>query len=300
MGYYFQSLLFTIGINTLLAFSFYVPISAGMISLGQAGFMALGAYTAAMLTVKAGVPFLWAVLAGGCFSGIVGMVVGFPALRIRGVYLMLMTLGFGEAIRVFLLNLDWVGGVSGLSGISPKTTLTNLYGCIAVLAFLFSRINRSQLGRIIEAIRENEDAAQGMGINLTQYKVVVFASGAFVAGLGGGFYAHYVQYIEPANFGVHQSLELMIFCVFGGVESYWGSIFGASFLTFLPESLRFLQEWRMFMYGIVLVLMMVLRPRGIVDKRLLKALGGLFSFEKKRSERLPAEPGTRLGGTPIP
>jgi branched-chain amino acid transport system permease protein len=277
LSYYFQTLLLTIGINIILAFSFYVPFSAGMICLGQAGFMAIGAYTAALLSMKVGLPFLWAVLAGGCVSGMLGIVTGFPALRIRGVYLMLMTLGLGEAIRVFLLNFEYVGGVTGLSGIPQKTNVYNMYAFIAVFTIIFLRINSSQIGRIIEAIRENEEAAQGMGINLTQYKVLIFGAGAFIAGIGGGFYAHYVQFIEPGNFGVQQSLELMIYSIFGGTETLWGSVFGASFLTLLPEWLRPLQEWRMFMYGIILLLMMVLRPTGVIDKSLMRAVTRRFN-----------------------
>jgi branched-chain amino acid transport system permease protein len=281
LSYYVVTLLLTIGINVILAFSFYVPFSAGMICLGQAGFMAIGAYTATLLSIKVGLPFLWAVLAGGCVSGLVGIVAGFPALRIRGVYLMLMTLGLGEAIRVFLLNFDYVGGVTGISGIPQRTNVYNMYAFIAILTIIFLRINSSQIGRIIEAIRENEEAAQGMGINLTQYKVLIFGAGAFVAGIGGGFYAHYVQFIEPGNFGVQQSLELMIYSIFGGAETLWGSIFGASFLTLLPEWLRPLQEWRMFMYGLVLLLMMVLRPKGVIDKSLVRAVTQKFSFAQK-------------------
>jgi branched-chain amino acid transport system permease protein len=285
LGYYVQTLLLTIGINIILAFSFYVPFSAGMICLGQAGFMAIGAYTAALLSIKAGLPFLWAVLAGGCVSGMVGIVTGFPALRIRGVYLMLMTLGLGEAIRVFLLNFEYVGGVTGLSGIPQRTSIYNMYAFIAILTIIIMRINSGQIGRIIEAIRENEEAAQGMGINLTQYKVLVFGAGAFIAGIGGGFYAHYVQFIEPGNFGVAQSLELMIYSIFGGTETLWGSVFGAAFLTLLPEWLRPLQEWRMFMYGIILLLMMVLRPKGVIDNSLVRAVTQKFSFAQKEKLR---------------
>ena len=289
MSFYVQTLLLTIGINIILAFSFYVPFSAGMICLGQAGFMALGAYTAALLSIKAGFPFLVAILAGGCASGIVGIIAGFPALRIRGVYLMLMTLGLGEAIRVFFLNFEYVGGVTGISGIPQRTSIYNMYAFIAVFTIVFLRINSSQIGRIIEAIRENEEAAQGMGINLTEYKVLIFGAGAFIAGIGGGFYAHYVQFIEPGNFGVQQSLELMIFSIFGGTETFWGSIFGASFLTLLPEWLRPLQEWRMFMYGMILLVMMVLRPKGVVDSNLVRAVAQRLRVTKKQEAELDAK-----------
>ncbi len=287
MSFYIQTLLLTIGINITLAFSFYVPFSAGMICLGQAGFMALGAYTAALLSIKAGFPFIAAILIGGCVSGVVGIIAGFPALRIRGVYLMLMTLGLGEAIRVFFLNLEYVGGVTGISGIPQRTNIYNMYAFIVILTIVFLRINSSQVGRIIEAIRENEEAAQGMGINLTHYKVLVFGAGAFIAGIGGGFYAHYVQFIEPGNFGVQQSLELMIFAIFGGSETFWGSIFGATFLTLLPEWLRPLQEWRMFIYGMIVLVMMVLRPKGIIDNALVRAVAQKLSITEREIEPRP-------------
>jgi branched-chain amino acid transport system permease protein len=164
-----------------------------------------------------------------------------------------------------------------------------MYAFIAILTIIFLRINSSQIGRIIEAIRENEEAAQGMGINLTQYKVLVFGAGAFIAGIGGGFYAHYVQFIEPGNFGVQQSLEVMIFSIFGGTETFWGSIFGASFLTLLPEWLRPLQEWRMFMYGMILLVMMVLRPKGVVDSNLVRAAAQRLRVTKKQEAELDAK-----------
>jgi branched-chain amino acid transport system permease protein len=128
-----------------------------------------------------------------------------------------------------------------------------------------------------------------MGISITKYKVMTFAAGAFVAGIGGGFYAHYTQFIESASFGVQQSLELMILAIFGGTETFWGSIFGAAFLTLLPEWLRPLQEWRMFMYGIILLLMMVLRPKGIIDKRLIRFLAGSGFFRRQRNAGLGRE-----------
>ncbi len=281
MSFYIQTLFITIGINIILAFSFYVPFSAGMISLGQSGFMAIGAYTASILTLKMGFPFLWALIAGGAISGIIGILVGFPALRIRGLYLMLMTLGFAEATRVFFINFEYSGGVSGLAGIAPKTNVYNIYIFILILIILFLRVNSSQIGRIIEAIREEEDAAQGMGINLTKYKIFTFSMGAMIAGIGGGFYAHYTQFIEPGNFGMNQTLEIVIFSIFGGTETFWGSVFGASFLTLLPEWLRPLKEWRMFIYGLVLLFMMVIRPKGVVDKSIVRTLVYKLSFKKR-------------------
>lgn len=268
---YIQSILTLIGINILLALSFYLSFSAGMISLAQAGFMGIGAYTSSVLTTKVGLPFLPALIAGGITSGIMGVIVGFPALRIKGIYLLLMTLGFGETVRIFFLNFEYTGGAYGLGGIKQETNICNLYVLILLLVIFFLRISRSRIGRAFEAIREDEEAAEGMGINLTRNKIFAFAMGASIAGIGGGFYAHYAQFIDPGSFGIPQALEIMIF-----------SIFGASILTILPEWLRPLKEWRLFFYGFILLSMMILRPRGVIDKHLV----GLLAYKRKSNKQV--------------
>jgi len=243
--------------------------------------MGIGAYTSSVLTTKVGLPFLPALIAGGITSGIMGIIVGFPALRIKGIYLLLMTLGFGETVRIFFLNFEYTGGAYGLGGIKQETNICNLYIFIFLLVIFFLKITRSQIGRTFEAIREDEGAAEGMGINLTRNKIFAFAMGASIAGIGGGFYAHYAQFIDSGSFGIPQALEIMIFSIFGGIETFWGSIFGASILTILPEWLRPLKEWRLFFYGFILLLMMILRPRGIIDKHLVGSLAYKWKSNKQ-------------------
>lgn len=268
---YTESILIFAGINIIMALSFYLPFSAGMLSLAQAGFMGIGAYTSAVLTTRFGVPFWPALLAGSILATLLSILVGFPALRIKGVYLLLMTLGFSEIVRVFFLNFEYTGAASGLGGIPDHTKLKNLYPVIIVLAIFFHRLTNSRVGRAFEAIKEDEGAAEVMGVNLTRMKLLAFGTGAFIAGLGGAFYAHYALYIDSTMFGVLRSIDILIFALFGGMETFWGSFFGGFLLTFLPEWLRVIQEYRIIIYGGLLILLMIIRPKGILAKEMIRA-----------------------------
>jgi branched-chain amino acid transport system permease protein len=264
---YTQSVLIFIGINIVLALSLYLPISAGLLSLGQGGFMAIGGYSSAWLTVNLEWPFLAALAAGSLTAGIVGILVGFPALRIKGVYLIILTMGFGEIVRVFFLNFEPTGAASGLGGIPMHTTLPLVAGTVIVLLAGFWQLRRSRMGRAIAAVREDELAAEIIGVNLTRVKLAVFAIGGALAGLGGGLYAHYASFIDPAQFGFHRSAEIFIMVLLGGMGNFIGATLGAVTVTLLPEVLRFLQDWRMTFFGSLLVLMMIVRPWGLVGAR---------------------------------
>ncbi len=258
------------GINSILALSFYLPFSAGQLSLAQGGFMAIGAYTSAVLTRNLGLPFGIAILGGAFLASAVGVGLCFPALRIKGIYLLLMTLGFNEMIRVFFLNFKYTGAVGGLGGIPPLTNLFNLYIVLILLVFFFYRLHRSRLGRALRAISEDQDAAEARGVPLTQMKTFAFGAGAFIAGLAGGFYSHFVMFIESENFGFHKSLEAMIFVILGGSQVFWGSILGACVVTVIPESFRFLQKFRYEFFGLCLLIMMILRPMGLLDEEVCR------------------------------
>ena len=264
---YTQSVLIFMGINVILALSLYLPISAGLLSLGQGGFMAIGAYTSAYLTLNFSWPFLLALAAGSLAAGAVGLAVGFPALRIKGVYLIILTMGFGEIVRVFFLNFEPTGAASGLGGIPAHTTLPLLAVVVAVLLAGFWQLRRSRIGRAIAAVREDELAAEITGINLTRVKVAVFAVGGALAGLGGGLYAHYATFIDPAQFGFQRSAEIFVMVLLGGMGNFFGATLGALTVTVLPELLRFLQDWRMTFFGTLLVVMMIVRPWGLVGAR---------------------------------
>jgi len=270
---YTESLLVIAGINIILGFSFYFPHSAGMFSMAQGGFMAIGAFVSAGLTVKLGMPFYPALLVGAVVAGIVGIVAGFPALRIKGVYLLLLTLGISEVIRIFFLNFAYTGGVAGLGGIQLQTNLWNVYLAVAILVYFFHRLAPTRMGRAIAAIGEDEEAAEMMGINLTVTKLQVFGLSAAMSGLAGGFYAHYSLYIMSDNFGVAKSLEILLPVLIGGTEVFWGAILGSFVTTFVPEWLRFIQPYRMIIFGFIVVIMMILRPQGFVDRALVRGIG---------------------------
>ena len=275
------SILIFAGIDVIMALSFYLPASAGQLSAGQGGFLALGAYTAAYLTVQHGAPFPLALAAGGLVGGLVGLVVGFPALRLRGLYLVLVTFGFGEVVRVIFLNAPVFGGPGGFAGIPPATTLWHVLGLLIVLAYFFTRLAGSRMGRAFAALRDDEAAAEAMGVNSTYVKLAAFAAGGVIAGLGGALYAHYTLFIDPEAFGVNRSLFVMLYAVFGGLASFWGAVVGAAILSVLPELLRWVKDWREIFYGLLVLTMMLVRPQGLLDATLLARLS-------PRGERAPA------------
>ena len=271
---YYESVAISLAINTLLALSLYIPMAAGQISLGHAGFMAVGAYVAVILATKMGVAFWLALLAGGGAAALTGLAIGFPALRIRGIYLIILTMGFGEIVRIFFLNFEPTGGPSGISGIKPLTTLWGLVLAVALCVLVAVQIRRSRLGRAMLAVHEDEGAAEAMGINLMRTKLTALATGAFIAGIAGGFYAHYALYIEPAQFGFLRSAEIFLFVVLGGSATVFGPLAGAAFVTLLPEMLRFIQEWRMTFFGVLLVAVAIWRPDGLIAPRGVRPSGG--------------------------
>ncbi|MBI3091060.1 MAG: branched-chain amino acid ABC transporter permease [Candidatus Tectomicrobia bacterium] len=275
---YIESILIFAAINIIVSLSFYLPFSAGLLSLAQAGFMGVGAYMSASITTlwkfhftvgPLDLTFFIALLAGGILAAIVGVLTAFPALRIRGVYLLLMTLAISEIIRVFFLNFEYTGGASGLGGIPPLTTIWNVYVALVLVVLFFVRVTKSRMGRAFESMKEDQDAAEVMGVDLTRHKVVAFAIGAFLAGISGGLYAHYALYIDSTNFGVFRSIEILIFTLLGGYEIYAGPIYGGFYLTFLPEWLRIIQDWRIIIFGGLLIVMMILRPAGLISKEMM-------------------------------
>ena len=263
---YTESILINMGLNMILALSLYLPLSTGQLSIGQAGFMAVGAYTAAGLTTFQEVPFYPSILAGGIMAALVAFLVGFPALRLRGLYLALMTFGFGEIVRVFFLNFEPLGGARGIVGIAFETQLWQVYAVIAIAAVFLYRLSRSRMGRAFEAIKEDELAAESMGVNPTWAKLCAFAAGGFVAGIGGGLYAHYIQFIQADAFGFDRAVDILMFAVLGGMDVFYGPLLGAAILTLLPEYLRVIQEWRIEFYGVIMILVMIFRPQGILGK----------------------------------
>ena len=282
---YYQSIFLVAMMNIILATSLtLINGFTGQFSLGHAGFMAVGGYAAAALTVfllpKLGIAqyvggeslfFLAALVLGGVLAAIGGYVVGLPSLRLKGDYLAIVTLGFGEIIRVALLNIDAVGGARGLSGIAIYTDqLWLVLGALAC-SFCAFRFLGTPTGRGMFSVREDEVAAEAMGVNTTRVKVRAFVIGAFWAGVAGGLYAHQYGYLSPTNFNFMKSFDAVVIIVLGGLGSVSGAILSAIALSILPEALRPLQQWtgwdfRMIIYSLVLILFMVFKPNGLFGR----------------------------------
>lgn len=262
--YYIQVLTIT-GIYLIAALGLHLITGVtGQFSFGHAGFMSIGAYTAALLTLHLHTPLLVSVFTGALAAALAGILLGFPSLRLTGDYLGITTLGFAEIVRVIFINLDITGGTQGLAGIPRETTLPLVLIMAVLSVWCMHRIGRSRLGRALMAIREDEIAAEAMGINTLIYKVEAFATGTFFAGLGGGLYAHLLQYLSPNDFGVSRSFDLLNFVVLGGLGSIPGTVVGTTVLTMAPEFLRFVQQYRMLIYSSLMVVMMVFRPNGLL------------------------------------
>ena len=295
---YTQSILIFAGINVIAAYSFFAPFKTGQVSIGQAGFMAIGAYASAVLTQRLGFPFLIALPVGAVLAGVIGVVIGFPALRIKGIYLLLLTLGFSEIVQVIVLSWDYVGGAQGFRNIpfNPHT-LDYVIVLIIVIVVFFGRLERSSLGRAMDAIHQDETAAEVMGIDVVRLKLLAFGIGAVIAGLAGALYAHQATYIDSTTFNVMLSVEILTFVVVGGGSTFWGPAVGAAALSLLPELLRSLRDWlelvpvewtssfpmnriydwlyrfldfenakRLIVYGIILIVMMIVRPEGLLTR----------------------------------
>lgn len=253
----------------------------GQFSIGHAGFLAIGAYASAYLTVNWQVPFLFAIICGGILAGLAGLAVGLPALRLRGDYLAIATLGFGEIIRVIILNTDAVGGARGFTGIPKYTTFGLAYLTAIITVVVIRNFVNSDYGRACMAVREDEIAAESLGVNTTYFKVLAFVIGAFFAGAAGALFSHYLQYMAPTpnQIGFVKSIDILIMLVLGGLGSITGSVVAATALTIIPELLRGFAEYRMVIYPILLIIVMLYRPAGLLAGREL-SLAGLTELFK--------------------
>lgn len=292
---FYWGMLQLVGVHTILGLSAYVVLLTGQVSMAQAGFFAIGAYIAGMLTVLSGWDIVTAVLAGGAVSAIVACIVGFPALRVKGLMLVVATIAFGEAVRLFWFNFDYqitkgnikIGpqGGEGFKQIRyfPENGWTTLDVAIFiwVIVILIMAVlwwaDRSRAGAVLRAVGEDELAAQSVGINITAVKVSAFTAGGFIAGIGGAIYAHYTTHIEHANFGVILATFAIAYPILGGLSNVFGTLVAVIFIqVFLVEVLRFLGDWRNILFGALIILAMNLRPRGLIDERAAQLLGRLF------------------------
>lgn len=278
MAAYFLHLAILGGIYIILAISLNLIIGyAGQVSLGHAAFFGIGAYVSALTSLYWGFPFLLAALSAIIFSGICGLLLGLPTLRLKEDYLAIVTLGFGVIVDLVFLNLEITGGPDGLAGIpSPRILGLNfrspvMYLLLTLLMVLLTlaltyRLVHSYHGRALKAIRDHEVTAQVMGINTPAYKVAIFTLAAALAGLAGSLYAHYITFINPESFGLHTSILALCMVVLGGMGSIAGAVVGALALTLLPEMLRSFKAYQDLIYGGLLVALLIWRPEGFLGR----------------------------------
>lgn len=270
---YYLQIILTLGINLILSLGLYIISGeTGMLSVGTGAFMAIGAYTGTILFLSCHLGFGWAVIAAILVAGMFGVLVGLPSLRLKGDYLLMATFAFAEIVRVTLLNLKITNGALGISGIPGITNFWWVYGSVVVVLALTLLLSRSRVGRAWRAIREDEVAAEAMGINSTYYKTLAFAIGSAFAGLAGALYAFQVRFISPNDFSVMLAFIIYLYIVLGGMGNIYGAILGTAILTIAPEYLRVIEDWRMVIYGLFLVIIVIFRPQGILGDLSLKAL----------------------------
>ena len=269
---YHQGVLMVVCINIIMATSLNLTTGfLGQLALGHAGFMSIGAYAAAIFTknvaLDTGISFPLGLLIGGIVAALFGLLIGIPALRLKGDYLAIITLGFGEIIRVIIINLSITGGAKGLTKIPRLTNFTAVYFIMLLVVVLLFTLGRSRHGRAILSIREDAIAAEASGIPTTYYKIFAFTMAAFLAGIAGGLYAHYAGILDPKNFDFTKSIEYLVMVVLGGMGSITGSIVAAIVLTLMPEFLREFSNYRMLVYSLILILMMLFRPAGLMGTK---------------------------------
>ena len=262
------------GINAIMAISVNVICGiTGQLSLGQAGFMAIGSYTTIILTQTAGMPLPVSIIIAALVTVIFGILIGFPTLKLQGDYLAIVTLGFGEIIRVVLVNLkDLTGGANGLRFTTIFVARADyaylvVIGMLVLVIVLLQNFVRSTYGRAILAVREDEIAANSNGISVFKYKMIGFAIASCIAGIGGALYAPFIGFVKPDLASFNRSIDYLIFVVLGGMGSVTGSVIAAFVLTYLQEFLRFLQDYRLLIYPLILIFVMLFRPQGLLGMK---------------------------------
>jgi len=267
----YQSTVAFIGLNGLLALSVYTTLSCGQLSLAQAAFMAIGAYASAILTFHTQAPFAVNLAVATLAPALVAIPLGLPVLRLKGVFLAIATIGFGEVVRIFFVNLDFTNGALGLTAVPQRTSVWMIYAALAGALFVLWRIRGSRVGYALEAIREDEPAARTLGIHAARYKLAMLALGASFAGLAGALEAHYTFMVAPGTYSFTRVVDMLVYAVVGGTSVFYGPVVGATFLTALPEVLREISSriglapgpLRLFVNGAVLLVVILFLPEGI-------------------------------------
>jgi branched-chain amino acid transport system permease protein len=283
MSGYVEGVLVLLAINVVFAYGAFLPIAAGQLNLGVAGFAAIGGYASAYLSNQLAVPVLVAIPLGGVAAGAVALSVAIPVLRTRGIYLALATFALGEIVRAVFLNLEVVGGAAGYpvtSFIRFPTVALFAIAVVVCVGLLFA----TRFGVAITAVHDDEKVADLMGLNVRAFQIAAFAIGSAIAGIGGGLYGHHFSYIEAQYFSISLSISIVLYVLLGGTQSAAGPLLGAAVFTLLPELLRSSAQWRYVIFAAVLIIVMALRPQGLVTRAQIGRLLGVAS-DPDRKER---------------
>jgi len=262
----YSTLVLSVGTNVLLALSIYLTLATGLLTVANAAFMAIGAYTAGVLTTQVGTPFSIALFVGSLTPALVALLIGGPTLRLSGVYLAMATLAFGEVVRIIILNAEGLtGGALGFNGIPQLTDGFDVALAVGLTLYILVRLGRSRFGRTMTAICQDETATELMGLNVRGYKLLAFVLGGALAGLAGGLNAHFTFFISPNEYGFERAVEILAMGVLGGTGSPWGAVIGGVLITLLPELLRGLGHYRPLINGVILIVIILYSPKGMWD-----------------------------------
>ena len=277
MSGYVEGILVLLAINIVLAYGAFLPMSAGQLNLGMAGFAAIGGYVSAYLSNNSAMPVPVAIVLGGVAAALVALAVAIPVLRTRGIYLALATFALGEIVRAAILNLEVVGGAAGYP-VAAFIRFPTIAGFTLGVVMLVSLLFATRFGIAITAVHDDERVADLMGLNVRAFQIAAFAVGSGLAGIGGGLYAHHFNYIEAQYFGISLSIYIVLYVLFGGTQSVLGPLLGAIVFTLLPELLRGSAQWRYVLFAAIVIGVMAVRPQGLVTgaqiRRLLAGIAG--------------------------
>jgi branched-chain amino acid transport system permease protein len=254
-----------LGINIIFAYSIYITAATGQLNLGGAGFQAIGAYASAILSNEMGLPIGLTLLFSSIFGGLISFLIAFPILRTKGVYMVLATFAIAEIVAGIILNSDYLGGPTGIVvNEYIETELILIFAGIIVLFGFY--LMSTRIGLAMRAVHDDDAVANLMGVNTRAIQIGAFTLGGAIAGLSGGLYALYFGFVEAQYFNANISIFVLLFVLIGGTQTAWGPLVGASFFTLIPEALRIGDDWRFFIFGVIIVAMMIVRPEGIVTR----------------------------------
>ena len=271
MSGYFEGVLVLLAVNIVFAYGAFLPLAAGQLNLGLAGFAAIGAYAAAYASNSWSVAPTLAIVLGGLVAGVVALAVAVPVLRTRGIYLALATFAVGQIVQATILNLEIVGGAAGYP-VAAFIRVPTIAAFAAVIVIIVALLFATRFGIAVRALHDDEIAADLMGLHVRAIQVAAFTIGSIIVGMGGGLYAHYFSFIEAQNFNIALSITVVLYVLLGGTQSVLGPLVGAAVFTLLPELLRGSQSWRYVVFAAALIVLMALRPQGLVTRGQLRRL----------------------------